>query len=350
MIDFGLPYVVEWKVFSVDPDTWDDAEELTDVLQVSVDRDCTDEVPLYETSSMSVYTGIGETFDDGWYRIVANVKQNGEYERHAITTQLYQASTDELDYGTAKVELSGTSVLLPASDLKMQTGSYVPKGANGAEWVTDQLQKCISAPVYMIGNGFTLDRYVVYDNGASVLSACWDVLDTGRWCLQIDGDGIVYVMPRPSEPDIELNIYNLRYLSPSLKRSGRSLIDIPNRYRVEDYGKVEVVENHDENSPVSYERVGRWIDAPLDTNPEYIDGESLWSYARRRLEEESTQIRTFDYNREYWPGALPFSVIRCSVYESGFVGDLRITKQKLTLGDGIQVSETANEEIKLWRA
>lgn len=350
MIDFGLPYTVDWKVFSVNEDTWDDSEELADVLSVTVDRDCTDAVPLLETANMVVYTSLDDPFDDGWYRVVANVTQNGRCERFPITTQLFQASSDEIDYGVAKNNVSGVSVLASARDVSVQTGSYVPKGANGADWVVDQLQQCIQAPVYLIGDGFTLDQYVVYDAGDTVLSTCWSVLDIGRWCLQIAGDGSVYVMARPNEPDIELGISTLRYLSPNMKRSGRSLINMPNRYRASDYDKTESVENHDESSPVSYENVGRWIDAPLDTNPEYINGESLWSYVRRRLEEESTLIRTYDYNREYWPGALPFSIIRASDYESGFVGDLRITKQKLTLDGGIQVSETANEEIKLWRA
>ncbi len=350
MIDFASNYTVDWQVNAVNPDTWDDAEPLEHVLSVTVDRDCTDAVPLYETASMTVYTDIGEEFEDGWYRVTALIRQDAQYERFPIATLLFQAESDEVDYGVVKVEAKGRSVLTPANELSMDVGNYVPKGANGAEWVVDRLSEQLISPVYLVGDGFTLDRYVIYDGGESVLSACWNVLDTGRWCLQIDGSGVVYVMARPDEPDFEMTVENLRYLSPGIRRSGTSRVGLPNRYLAEDFGKLEIAENDDPSSPISYTNVGRWIDTGIDSNPEYIDGESLWAYARRKLEEASTQIKTYDYTREYLPGVLPFSLIRGSAVEAGFVGDLRVTKQKLTLDKGISVSETANEEIKLWRA
>ena len=348
MIDWYDPYLVRWSVVSVNEDTWDDDTELEGAKAIGIDRDCTDSVPLIETSSLSLDRGIGNEFEDGWYRTIAYVFQNGTYERVPITTQQYSITDDEIDYGAMSVTARGRSVLLPAQETKMRNGAYVPKGSDGAYWVWDQLNRCLKAKVFVVGGGFTLDSYVVYDSGDTVLSACWNVLDRGKWCLQIDGDGNVYIMERPKEPSWEVDVDGLKLMKPGLKRSA-GVYEIPNRYIAKDGEFEEIAENDDPSSPSSHAVVGRWIES-YDSNPRYVNGESLWTYARRRLEEESVVNRTYDYTREFLPGVYPFSLIRARSSENGFAGDLRVSKQKLTLGAGIEVSETGVEAIKLWRA
>lgn len=348
MIDWTEPYSIDWAVVSVNPDTWADGELLDDVITVTVDRDCTDAVPLLETSSMTVNLGVVDDFPDGWYRVLARVFQNGSYERVPITTQQYQITDDTVDYGIAVANVKGQSVLLPAQEIKMRNGAYVPKGSDGAYWVWDQLDRCLGSPVFLVGDGFRLDNYVVYDSGDTVLSACWNVLDRGKWCLQVDGDGVVYVMAKPKEPDLEIGVDNLKLMKPGIKRS-RGKVGVPNRYIARDGNYEEIAENNDPSSPTSYQNLGRWIEE-FDSNPSYVNGESLWTYSRRRLEELSSVTRTYDYNREFVSGVYPFSLIRAYSAENGFVGDLRVSKQKLTLDKGIEVSETGVETIKLWRA
>lgn len=348
MIDWTEPYSVDWAVVSVNPDTWDDAETLDGVVSVSVDRDCTDSVPLMETSSMTFNQNLSSEFQDGWYRILARVFQNGSYERYPIATQQFQITNDTVDYGIASGTVKGQSVLLQAQEIKMRNGAYVPKGADGAYWVWDQLDRCLKSPVFIIGDGFRLDNYIVYDSGDTVLSACWNVLDRGKWCLQVDGNGAVYVMAKPKEPDLEISVENLKLMKPGIKRS-RGKAAVPNRFIARDGKYEEIAENDDLSSPSSYRNVGRWIEE-FDSNPSYVDGESLWTYARRRLEELSSVTRTYDYNREFVPGVYPFSLIRAYSAENGFVGDLRVSKQKLKLDKGIDVSETGVETVKLWRA
>ena len=350
MIDWLEPYSIDWKFFSVNEDTWDDEELIDGVTDVTIDRDCTDSVPLIETSTLTINLEIDSEFVEGWYRLVGYVFQNGVYERVPIATMLYEITSDEVDYGVAKATVKGQSVLLPAQETSMRNGAYVPKGADGAYWVWEQLDRCLTAPVFIVGDGFTLDNYVVYDSGESVLSACWNVLDTGKWCLQIDGDGTVYILEKPKEPDLEIGVTGLALLKPSIKRS-RGRFGVPNRYIARDGKYEEIAENNDPSSPSSYQNVGRWIDAGVDENPSYVNGESLWTYARRMLEELSTVSMTYDYNREFYPEVYPFDIIRAYAVNEGFVGDLRISKQKLEIKDGgISVSETALETIKLWRA
>ena len=363
MMNWNGQYRIDWAVYRVNQDTWDDDGRFDGVISASVDRDCTDSVPLLETASMNVTTSVIDEFEDGWYRIVAYIYQDGLYERHPITTQQFQISSDEVDYGMSWATVNGQSALLPAQETAMRDGSYLPKGANGAEWVYEKLVSCLKCPVYLDDEGFTLERYVAYDSGDSILSACWSVLDAGKWCLQIDGDGIVHILKKPVDPmlEVEVKLVNgtgnpsgttrsdLSLILPGIKRS-RGKAGVPNRYIAKDGDHTEIAENNDPTSPSSYQNVGRWIENGVDSSPSYVNGESLWAYSRRKLEEASTLYRSYDYSREYWPGVFPFDILRASAYEYGFYGDLRIAKQKLTLENGIKVQETANEEIKLWRA
>ena len=68
-------------------------------------------------------------------------------------------------------------------------------------------------------------------------------------------------------------------------------------------------------------------------------------YAARKLREASTVTRTYSYDREFWPGVVPFSVVRASLPAHGVEGELRVATQRLECGKGVRVSETAAEEV-----
>lgn len=349
MIDWASPYEVSYKVYSVDESTWDENDELPWINSISINRDCTDAVPLLETMTMTVGSPVDFDFSDGWYRVIAYVTQNDQYEMLPITTQWCSLESDEIDYGIKNINVSGQSVLLPASERYMKNGDYIAKGINGAEWALRQLQKCVKAPVYLVGDGFVLDRYFVYDQGESVLSAVWHILDQAKWCLQIDSWGIVRIKKTPTLPTFRLGIENENFLYPTVKRS-RGKKDVPNQYTAKDGESEETITNDDPASPSSTVNVGRVIPADLDTAPSYLDGESLWTYVRRKLEELSTMVRTYSYTREFYPDIYPMDIINVYSVDKGLVGDLRVSSQQINLDNGLRVSETAAEEEKLWRA
>ena len=349
MIDWTAPYMVSYKVYSVDEGTWDEKMELRWIDSLSINRDCTDAVPLLETSNMTVSTPVNSEFRDGWYRVVAYVTQGNHTEMIPLTTQWYELESDEIDYGKKAMTVNGRSVLLPASEQYMRNGDYIAKGINGAEWALRQLQKCVKAPVYLLGDGFVLDRYFVYDQGESVLSAVWHILDQAKWCLQIDGRGVIRIRKSPVLPTLSIGVDDEGLLFPTIKRS-RGKKDVPNQYTAKDGEWEETVTNDDPSSPSSTVNVGRVIPADLDTAPSYIDGESLWSYVRRKLEELSTKVRTYSYTREYYPDIYPMDIINVYSARNGFVGNLRVSSQQISLGENIRVGETAAEEEKLWRA
>lgn len=347
MINYTLPYSVTWHVYKVNDTTWDEDYELRGICSVSVDRDCTDSVPLLEASTMTFDSVRSFAFDEGYYRIVADIAQEPKMERVPIATLLYQSSDETIDYGMKQTNVKGVSVLYPASVVYMANGSFVPSGSNGAEWVVQQLRRVLRAPVSMgTSGGFSLKRHVVYDESDTVLSAVWSVLDAGRWTLQINGRGEVLVMKKPKESDSKVMI-TARDLHPSLKKTV-SKKGIPNRYVVKSGMQEAIAVNDDPLSETSIPNVGYIVEAKLDKNPYLLEGETIQAYARRRLEEESTVSIMYDYDREYRPDLYPMSLVDIAVTDYDILTNLRIAKQKLTLGQGIYVSETSSQERKYW--
>ena len=351
MIDFSRPYTSKWKVVSVDPDTWDDAYEIPGVYSASISTDGTDSIPLLETASLEIDSGIYDTFSEGWYRILMIAIQDSYYERYPLSTVLFQGSSDVVAFGKKTDSISGSSVLKPVADLKNIGNDYryAPKGVDGADWVADILNANIPSSVYIEGDGFKLTDAVTFSPGTSYLEMIWSVLDAGNWCMSIDGEGDVTIKAKPSQPDYVFDRTTMKNIQPSIKRT-LSYEDVCNRYyAIDKMGNMEIAENHDPNSPLSYENRGRWVDY-VDTSPKKINGETLYSYARRRLQQESVLIQTYSYTREYIPGIYPFSLISGLLPEYGIDGDLRVFSQNIACDKGIVVSETAGLEIKGWVA
>lgn len=344
-LDWGSSYSCEWRIYKVNTDTWLEGEEVTNfVNDITLSKDSTDSVPLLESGSMSMDGRFEDELTDGYYRIVVHAHQSPYHERHPLATLLFEKSSDEISEYIDVTTMDGRSVLKPAADITCLAGTYAPKGVDGAEWVRNLLSECISAPIEINGTGFTLDDPISFSGGTSYLSMCWSVLDTAKWCMQIDGDGIVTILKIPEESELLLANNARHFMQPKLTRD-RDLLDIPNRYIAVFGDNVEVAENHNRDSSVSYESRGRWVDY-YDSSPKRVNGETAYAYSRRRLEEESTRVVKWTYDREYLPEVVPFDLMEASIPEYGFDGQLRVLSQKYKLDKGIVVSETCGVEYK----
>lgn len=352
MFDFSRTYIPHWRVVKVDEYTWDDGERMDGVTSVSINKDGTDSIPLIETLSMDASRwGDMSDFEEGWYRVILDAEQDGNFYRIPLMTTLLQKADESISHGVSSVSVSGYSVLKPLEERKNigTDYAYVPKGANGPGWVFDLVKSTTPAPVRVTGEGFKLNNNILFSPGISYLEMVWSVLDAGKWVMMIDGDGFIEILERPKNPNIDLNSLNVRSISESFTRT-LDYSGVCNRYYAIDRdGSMEIAKNEDPNSILSYNNRKRWVDY-VDTSPNKINGETLYSYARRRLEEESTLIKTFKYDREYWPGIVPFSLISASLPSKGIDGELRVLSQSINCGAGITVSETAGLEIKGWKA
>lgn len=347
MIDWSAGYSSSWRLFRVDPATWADAEQVGGVTSVRVERDGSGDAPTIERGSLSFDVGVGERIATGYYRLALTATQGGATERVDVATLLCESGTGTADRGVVPMDVTGRSVLHPASTEHLTAGSYAPMGYDGARYAAELLRGSINAPVRVAeGASFTLDQHVVMDAGCSVLAAAWLVLRAGGRVLSIDGRGEVTVLPMPDEPALTLDSAKARLMHAGVTQ-GVDLSGVPNRYVAVDGTLVATATNDDPTSETSTVARG-FVSDVVDRSPKRVNGETLDAYARRRLAELSTVTEVREYSREWWPDVAPFSIVRGSLASVGLDGDMRVMRQSLTCGNGIVVEESAEREVSAW--
>lgn len=319
-----------WRIRKIDADLWLPCEEITGVRSVSVKRSTNDgSSPLIESGDMSI-TGI---IDEGYYR-VEELGDSGILVE--VATLLFTPDKSEYESGAWGGSASGKSVLAPANERKFKPGEYAPKGVDGAIWAAQRLRMAIKAPVDVIG-GFKLGDHMVFDLGSSYLDGVWKVLDVGGFCMQIAGDGTVTIRSKEMEPAL-IVASDGSGLLPKITRS-LPIDDVPNVFKVYDGAAEAIARNDNPSSPTSTVARGREIDE-VEDSPTRKEGESLWQYANRRLGELSEIYETYDVEREYKDGVVPYSIAKVNLPAQGIVGNFRIMSQTLECGTGIKVGET----------
>ena len=345
-MDWRKSYSVKWRVFRVNPATWADAELVGGITAASVERFQAGSDKLLEKGSMSVDMPPRNEFAEGYYRIAMTAMQDGESERVDVCTLHCFSASGDIDRGVDANEVTGNSVLYPASTTILEDGSYAPKGIDGIQWCADLLRATINAPIETYGS-FTLDDHLVFDGGTYVLDAVWQVLDAGNSVIQVRGNGTVVVRLMPTEPDLELSRANARLLHPGVHHE-LDFSAVPNRFFAVDGSERAQVINDDPASETSTVRRG-WTNDVRESSPKRINGETLTAYARRRLSELSTVSDSRTYTREWWPDVLPYSVVKGGLADVGIEGDLRVKAQRLTMGRGVSVEEESFREVTTWQ-
>ena len=339
-MNWSQSYSATWRVFRVNRKTWADGEMLGKVASINVTR--TADGSLLESGGLEV-TG---QFESDYYRIAMTAEQGGEIERVDVATLLFEADGGEVDYGRTATSIDGCSVLYPASTKAITTGEYAPAGCDGAVYAGELLRSAINAPVVVEGS-FTLNDHIVHELGSSVLEAVWAVLDAapnGGFVMQIDGRGIVHILPKPTEPSLVIDSDTTRMMSNKISFSA-DMSDLPNRYIVIDDYNITMAVNDSKDSSISTVNRGYYVD-DVDTSPTPVNGETYSEYANRKLHEASLLKDTRTYTREYAPNVYPYSIVKGSI--DGLEGNLRIESQTINCDKGITVSEKASKETYLW--
>ena len=345
-IDWSAGYRCEdWRAYLVDTRTWADSGMVAGISSLSVERTIDGEAPLLESGSLVVDRVPGERLVEGYWRIAMLAVQDGETERVDLCTLLVQSSTGTVERGVDALSVDGRSVLWPASVSLMEAGSYAPAGSDAVALAASYLRAAVAAPVEVQGSA-TIDQHVVFDVGSSALQAAWSLLDACGYTIRISGDGTIRILPTPDTPSLELGQASTRLLHPGVSHS-LDWSGVPNRYVAVDGSNVAEAVNDDARSPTSIVARGYRHDV-VDTSPVRVDGETLASYARRRLAEESVATDSRTYKREWWPGVRPGDLVRASVADVGLDGDLRVYRQSLECGRGVVVEEEARTEVRSW--
>lgn len=347
-IDWTRGYAATWRAYRVDPRTWADGERIGGVTALRVERTDPSEgdAPLLESGSMDVDAQPGEGFASGYVRVAMVAEQAGERERVDVCTLLCETVSGDVERGADMLEVTGRSVLFPASVARLDPGAYAPAGVDAPQLAAELLSERLSAPVSWAGSG-VLDAPYVYGDSATALSAAWMLARACGHVIRVGGDGSVSVVPARTQPALTLDRANARLLHPGVHHE-LDCSGVPNRYVAQDGAEVAVAVNDDPASMVSTVSRGYAHDAPRDASPVRVGGETLAAYAARRLEEESTLWDERGYSREFVPGVVPGDVVRGSLASVGLDGDLRVSTQSLACGRGIVVRETAKREVRLW--
>lgn len=347
MIDWQESYSLESvRLYRVDVGTWADSDDVGSIESMTVNRSVSGKAPLIESGSITVDMPVGETLQEGYYRVVAYAVQDGATQRVEVATLHCAAKSGTVDGGIVSTSVVGRSVLYPASVEKLSRGSYAPSGVNGMSFAADMLRRSCAAPVVVDGS-FVLDDAIVFDVGSTVLASAWKVLDAGNACIRIMGDGTIRLEPIPTEPALEIGSDNIGMLMPQVK-SSNDLSKVHNRYTAIQKDVAEVVVNDDPESLTSTVVRG-YVSDVVDKSPKRVNGETLRAYCIRKLKEDSLLKTPYTYSREYWPDLVPYDIIRASVPQVGMTSDMRISKQKVTLSGGLLVEETAETEERLWQ-
>ena len=340
-MDWTRGYSCQWRLYRVDPNTWADAEAVGGMTAAKVTR--TDGGPL---ESGSIDVTLGGAWEPGYYRIAMAACQDGAWERVDVATLLCEGTGGTLDRGARSATVTARSVLHPASVRMVPLVGHVPAGEDGAQWAASLLRRAVAAPVVVEGGGFALASPFSFDRDVTYLDAAWEVLAAGGRTMQVDGRGAVHILPKPTEPALSLDVAGARLLVPGVKL-GFDMSAVPNRYTAISGVEVAQAVNDDPDSPTSTVARGYVADV-VDRSPKRLDGETLQAYAERRLSELSTVGGSCEYAREWWPGVLPGSTVRGSEGTVGEAGDLRVTRQDVTCGRGVTVTERAEREVRLW--
>lgn len=341
MIDWAGGYSTEWRVFEVDPETWADGDEVSGLSGLQVSRDSN--LPTVERGSATLDVPMGTPMEERYLRFAMTAVSGTSVERVDVATMLCSSGSGTLDKGLDMRSLSGESVLYPASVCRITPYTYAPAGTDGAEYAAAMLRSCIKAPVAVVGEGFTLDSYMAFEPDDDLLARVLALLGAGGYGPRISGRGVVTLAPRDTRPSLDLREASARMLSP--QRSYRfDLREVKNRWRTVSGTAYADAVNDDPNSPTSYATRGYWVDE-VERSPKLVNGETLRAHAERMLAEQRVVTVSTSYKRRYWPDVYPGSIVAATRDTVGVDGWLTVTKQGITCGTDIDVSEEAGMEV-----
>lgn len=333
-IDWAASYSSSWRVSEVNPITWASARPISGIVEASVTRDLSGD--MLESCRITAVTN--DDFPiESWVRIEVLANQGGVVERNHVMTALARPISSTFTRTSRTVVLECSSVLKPPADERLLSGTYVPKGADGAEWAARYISECTPAPVVADGS-FSLNDNVVFSASTSKLEAALMLLDSAGWMVQIEGSGAAYVRPKPTNPSLTIDRRGLRLISTEVDANDDPG-NLPNRLTAWLGDSEATVVDDDPDSITSHAATGRWVDV-VEESPQLVDGETLQAYARRRLSELSKVVGTRQYVRAWVPGITVGDVVHGSVPEAALVGSMRVSQQSVTLGAGIAVNET----------
>lgn len=342
-----------YEYYEVDPATWTDRKQITNVISSSVKRDLSNDTG--GSASFKVDSDLGELY----VRTYLITTQYRITERHPLGTHLCQTTGEGFDGKSKSITLDAYTPLLELKDNRPPIGYSLASGINILNVATSIVSENCRAPVIGGSSDKTLPTPFVSDLNDTWFSFVSDLLACAGYFLDCDEMGRVMFVPYQDtnslQPVWKFDDDNSSILQPDFDID-RDLYGIPNILEVvytKDDGTYiySKVENNDPDSPISTVNRGRRVVERI-TDPE-LNGSTptqvqLDGYAKQKLRD----LSSLEYTVTYTHGYCPVRVGDCVLlnYERAGIRNTRakVTRQSISCETGCQVQETAVYTKSLW--
>lgn len=330
-MDWSKGFSAAFYASQVDIRTWKDTDrfEITggsvsinkDGLRTAADIECVD----YDR---------GEVY----LRIWLDARQGSDFEHVPLFTGLAAAPDKDVNGNYVTNNVQCYSVLQPCEDVLLPRGWYVPAGTSAKTALVDLLS-VTPAPVEVDGETPNLLDHIVAEEGENHLTMVEKILTAIGWRMKIAGDGTIIICEMADKVSAIFDGIRNDVIQTEFTET-YDWYSAPNVIRaITDVSTVTVRDESD--GPLSVGSRGReiWLE---ETDCNLNDGESLQSYAERRLREEQQVLRQVDYTRRFIPDLYPSDHITICYPNNGLDADFEIISQTVTLGQGAPVEEEVN--------
>lgn len=359
-----------FEYYIVDPGTWQDIRQLSNVKSASITWDS-------ESSTLGSATiDIEESIGEAYIRIYLITIQNGVREKHALGTFLVQTPSTSFDGKTKSISMDAYTPLLELNEKYPPYGYFVPKYTH----IIEQAYKIIStdrkvrAPVIepiieepiiepieneeeIKKNKYALKEPFVADPKNTYLTFIQDLIGNVDYIFSIDELGRISFTKKPDldslQPVWTFDDGNSSILYPDIDMD-QDLYGVPNVVEIicstNDGVINKTVENNDINSPTSISNRGRRIEY-REIDPNMIGDPTdvrVEEYSKKLLKELSSIEYTITYTHGYCPVHVG-DCVRLNYSRAGLNNiKARVISQDIKCETGCSVTETAVFVKKLW--
>lgn len=341
-----------FEYYIVNPDTWKDDKQITNVKSSSISRDSSAET--LGSASIDITESIGECYIRKYLVTV----QNGVTEKHPLDAFLVQTPSSTFNGKICNVTMDAYTPLIELKEKQPPIGFFVAKGENIMKTAYRLVRENVRAPVVETKCDITLSYDFVADTNDTWLSFLTDLIKIAKYNFMLDEMGRVLFSPIQDTASLQpvwtYTDDNSSILLPELTID-HDLYNVPNVIEViysngNDCYNHTVI-NNDPNSPISTVNRGRIIKQRI-TNPSITGNateEQVKDYAERLLRELSTIEYTATYTHGYCPVRIG-DCIRLNYTSAGW-SDIKakVISQNIKCRPGCEVTEKAVFTVKLWR-
>jgi hypothetical protein len=335
----------------VDPGTWKDCKQLTNVTSCTIDRDS--EAETLGSASIDISESVGECYIRAYMITI----QNGVREKHPLGTFLVQTPSSSFTGKIRKVSMDAYTPLLELKENQPPIGYYTPKNENILDVAYRLARERMRAPIAKTSCSKTTQYDFVANTNDTWLTYLTDLVASANYIFDLDEMGRVLFSPKQDTASLQpvwtYDDTNSSILYPDISMD-HDIYGIPNVVEVvyssgSTYYHSRVV-NDDPNSPISTVKRGREIVYRV-TNPDTIGvptQQQLDDYAKQLLRDLSCLEYTITYSHGYCPVRVG-DCVRLNYARAGLTNiKAKVISQSIKCEPGCPVTEKAIFTTKLW--